>query len=192
MKTIEIKGEVRTGLGKKATSELRKEGKVPCIIYGGKENVNFIADEAELKPLLYTPNVYLVKLSISGKNYLAILKDLQFDPVSDKVTHIDFFETSEDKQVVMNIPVRIVGNSVGVKKGGKLRLAKRHLKIKALPKFLPDVVEVNIETLDVGQVIKVGDLKYEGLTIVNNDREPVVSVLSSRLTAKAGEGEAAA
>ena len=187
MKTIEIVGSLRKDLGKKATKALRKAGNVPCIVYGGKENVNFFASEPDFKNLVYTPNVYIVKLSIEGKVYSAIMKEIQFHPVSDKILHIDFVEIAEDKAIEITIPVRTVGSSIGVKKGGKLSLAKRGLKVKALAKYLPDVLEVNIETLDVGQSVKVGNLNYENITILNGSREPVVSILSSRLTAKANE-----
>ena len=184
MKSIEIKGSLRTEVGKKATKAIRKQGSVPCIIYGGKENINFFVETPALKPLVYTPNVYLVKIDVDGKTCTAIMKELQFHPVTDEILHIDFVEISDDKVIFMNIPIRVVGNSIGVKKGGRLSLVKRALKVKALPKNLPDVLEVDVETLDVGQSIKVGDLNFENLTVLNNNREPVVSILSSRTTAK--------
>jgi large subunit ribosomal protein L25 len=189
MKSIEIKGSLRTTVGKKATKSVRTQGSVPCVIYGGKENVNFFVETPALKPLVYTPNVYLVKIDVEGKTYNAIMKELQFHPVTDEILHIDFVEISDDKIVIMNIPIRVVGNSIGVKKGGRLSLVKRALKVKALPKNLPDVLEVDVETLDVGQSIKVGDLNFENLTVLNNSREPIISILSSRVTAKTAEAE---
>lgn len=191
MKTIEIKGSTRTDLGKKATKALRKNGNVPCIIYGGKENINFFANEADFKHLVYTPEVYLVKIDVDGKVVTAAMKEIQFHPVSDAIQHIDFLQVFEDKALEINIPVKIVGSSIGVKKGGKLSLAKRHLRVKALPKFLPDFLEINIDTLDVGQSIKVGNLSFNNINVLNGDREPVVSILTSRLTAKASTEEAA-
>ena len=184
MKSIEIKGSLRTIVGKKATKAIRKQGSVPCIIYGGKENINFFVETPALKPLVYSPNVYLVNIDVDGKVYTAIMKELQFHPVSDEILHIDFVQISDSKIVTMNIPIHVVGNSVGVKKGGRLSLVKRSLKIKALPKNLPDVLDVNVETLDVGQSVKVGDLNFPNLTVMNNSREPIVSILSSRTTAK--------
>ena len=187
MKTIEIKGTIRKDLGKKATKALRKEGSVPCIIYGKGENVNFSAPAPSFKNLVYTPNVYLVKLNIDGKVYDATLKELQFHPVSDEILHIDFLHILEDKPIEINIPVHIIGNSIGIKKGGRLNLVKRTLVVKALPKNLPDYLEIDVEELEVGQSIKVGDLNFENLTILSFAREPVVSILSSRITAKAEE-----
>jgi large subunit ribosomal protein L25 len=192
MKSIEIKGFLRKDLGKKASATLRKEGNVPCVIYGGKENIHFFASSPAFKNLVYTPNTYLVTLDIEGKIFHSIMKEIQFHPVSDAIIHIDFAEIAEDKPVMMNIPVRVTGNSIGVKKGGKLSLVKRALKVKALPKNLPDTLEVNVENLEVGQSVKVGDLSYANITLLNGSREPVVSILSSRLTAKTEtEGEAA-
>jgi large subunit ribosomal protein L25 len=187
MKTIEIKGTVRKDLGKKATHALRKGGNVPCVVYGKGENVNFFALAPSFKNLVYSPNVYIVKLNIDGTTYDAIMKDLQFHPVSDEILHIDFMQISEDKTITINIPIHVVGNSIGVKKGGRLNLVKRTLTVKALPKNLPDYLDVDVEQLEVGQSIKVGDLNFENLTIINFDREPVVSILSSRITAKADE-----
>ena len=190
MKSIEIKGQLRKEIGKKATAALRKEDNVPCVIYGGKENVNFFAATPSFKKLVYTPHVYIVKLDIEGKNYTAIMKEIQFHPVTDKILHIDFTELSEDKSVVINIPVHITGSAIGVKKGGKLNLVKRYLRVKGVLAKLPDVLDVNVEDIEVGQSVKVGDLKYKNITILNGSREPVVSVLSSRVTAKT-EGEGA-
>jgi large subunit ribosomal protein L25 len=192
MKTIKIEGKLRKELGKKASKTLRKEDSVPCVIYGNDGNINFYTPSASLKGLIYTPNVYLVKLDIEGKSYNAILKEIQFHPVTDKINHIDFIQFSEDKPVTMNIPVHVVGNSIGVKKGGKLKLRMRMLAIKALPKFLPDFVEVNVDNVDVGQAIKVGDLNIKNLTIVNKPNQKVVDVQVSRITATAEEGAAPA
>ncbi len=193
MKSIEISGQVRKDLGKKASEALRKNDDVPCVIYGGKENVNFFAPTVSFKHLVYTPNVYIVKLNIDGKVYSSIMKEIQFHPVSDKILHIDFTEIAEDKPIVMNIPVRVIGASIGVKKGGKLSLAKRYLRAKGLPSVLPDILEVNVENVDVGQSIKVGELNYKNVILLNGSREPVVSVLTSRVTAKGeAEGTAAA
>ncbi len=178
-------------MGKKASKILRKNDNVPCIIYGGEKNVNFYTSLLSLKNLIYTPNVYLVKLDIEGDVYDTYMKELQFHPVTDKVIHIDFVQISADKPIVMQIPVHLTGNAIGVKKGGKLKLAKRLLKIKGLPKNLPDFLELNVEDIDVGQSIKVGDLKYKNITILNNARESVVSVLVSRIAEPTAEEAAA-
>ena len=190
MKSIEIKGSLRTDIGKKGSKAIRANGGVPCVLYGTKLNVNFFVATPALKPLVYTPNVYLVKIDVDGTSYDAIMKELQFHPVTDEILHIDFVQISADKILTMKIPVKVVGSSIGVKKGGRLSLVKRALTVKALPKNLPDTLEVNVETVDVGQSVKVGDLNFKNLTILNNDREPIVSILSSRVTAK-GAAEAA-
>ena len=192
MKTIEVKGTLRSDLGKKASKTISKSANVPCVVYGGKENINFTTVKADLKHLVYTPHVYIVNLDIDGKKVDAIMKDIQFHPVTDEIIHIDFLEVSDKKEIEMNIPVHAIGSSIGVKKGGKLSLAKRHLRVKALPKNLPDILEIAVDDLEVGQSIKVGDLNFPGLNILNGSREPVISVLSSRLTAKAGPEDAAA
>ncbi|MGC8803808.1 MAG: 50S ribosomal protein L25/general stress protein Ctc [Bacteroidales bacterium] len=190
MKTFELKGNLRTDLGKKASEELRKKELVPCELYGAGENVHFYTSVLALRDLVYTPHVYIVNLDIEGKKYQAVMREIQFHPVTDRILHIDFLQISDDKPVVIDIPVKIVGNSVGVKKGGKLKVAKRYLKVKALPKYLPDVLEINIEDLDVGQHIRVNKLNFENLTIINKPNELVVSVLTSRLVKEGAAAEA--
>ncbi|MCX7987726.1 MAG: 50S ribosomal protein L25/general stress protein Ctc [Bacteroidales bacterium] len=189
MKTFDLKGNLRTDLGKKASDELRKKDLVPCVLYGGGENVHFYTTVLALRDLVYTPNVYIVNLDIDGKKYRAVMREIQFHPVTDRILHIDFLQIFDDKPVVIDIPVKIVGNSVGVKKGGKLKIAKRYLKVKALPKHLPDVLQVNIEDLDVGQHIRVNKLNFENLTIINKPNELVVSVLTSRLVKEGAAAE---
>jgi large subunit ribosomal protein L25 len=181
MKTIKIKGSLRKDLGKKATKNLRKDDNIPCVIYGSGENVNFYAPIPSFKNLVYTPNSYLVKLDIEGTVYDAIMKEIQFHPLSDAINHIDFIRYDVDKPVTMNVPVHINGNSIGVRKGGKLRLAMRYLIIKALPKNLPDFIDINVDDIDVGQSIKVGDLNYKNMTILSNTKEPIVDVRVSRI-----------
>jgi large subunit ribosomal protein L25 len=192
MKTIKIKGSLRKDLGKKATKNLRKEGNVPCVIYGGGENINFYAATASFKNLVYTPNIYLVKLEIDGTTYDVVMKEIQFHPVTDALNHIDFLRYEQDKQIVMNIPVHLTGNSIGVRKGGKLKLTMRYLLVKALPKNLPDFIEINVEDIEVGQSVKVGDLSIKNATLLSNARLPVVGVQVSRLAALSPEEEAAA
>ncbi|MEJ5265383.1 MAG: 50S ribosomal protein L25/general stress protein Ctc [Bacteroidales bacterium] len=189
MKTFELKGNLRTDLGKKASDELRKKDLVPCVLYGGGENIHFYTTVLALKNLVYTPHVYIVNLDVEGKKYQAVMREIQFHPVTDKILHIDFLQIFKDKPVVIDIPIKITGNSVGVKKGGKLKVAKRYLKIKALPKHLPDFLEINIEDLDVGQHIRVNKLNFENLTILNKPNELVVSVLTSRLVKEGAAAE---
>jgi large subunit ribosomal protein L25 len=189
MKTFELKGNLRTDLGKKASDELRKKELVPCVLYGGGENVHFYTSVLALRDLVYTPHVYIVNLDIEGKKYQAVMREIQFHPVTDRILHVDFLQIFEDKPVVIDIPVKVTGNSVGVKKGGKLKIAKRYLKVKALPKHLPDVLEVNTDDLDVGQHIRVNKLNFDNLTIINKPNELVVSVLTSRLVKEGAAAE---
>lgn len=180
MQTIEIKAAKRENLGKAATRELRKSGKVPSVLYGGKENIHFSAEDNEYRKLLYTPNVYIVNLNIDGTNYSAIIKDKQFHPVSGDLIHIDFLQVFEDKPVVIELPVKLVGLAEGVKAGGKLSLEQRKLKVKGLSKNLPDVLEVDITNLGLGKGIQVGELNYEGLELLNAKNSVVAAVKLTR------------
>ncbi|MDP4184549.1 MAG: 50S ribosomal protein L25/general stress protein Ctc [Bacteroidota bacterium] len=191
MNVIEVNGSLRTVLGKKEAKSLRKEEKVPCVIYGGEAPVHISVAQAELRKLIFTPNIYIVNLKIDGKEYKSIMQDVQFDPVSDAVTHIDFLQISEDKAVKIEVPVKVKGFSKGVKAGGKLKQDLRKLRIKALPAFLPDFVEINVENLEIGQAIKVGELIRENIEFLNNKSTPVVSVVITR-AAKAALVAAAA
>lgn len=193
MKTIEIKAVSRKDFGKKSTKSLRNEGMVPCVMYGGKENLHFFAHENEFRGLVYTPDVHLVNLIIDGKSYSAVMKDLQFHPVSDKLQHIDFIQVSEDKPVTIEIPVKITGESIGVKAGGKLRVKRRTLKVKGYTKDFPEHLTIDITNIEIGQSIKIGDLNYDNLEIIDNKRAMIVAVATSRLALKeeGAEGEAA-
>lgn len=180
MQVFNLKGEQRQDLGKKATKALRVDAKVPCVLYGGGENVHFSATESDLRKLLYTPNVYLVKLDIDGKELDAIMLDIQFHPVTDKALHIDFYQIFEDKPVVLEVPVRTEGFAIGVQAGGKLNITTRKLKVKALPKDMPDELVINVEKLDLGKSIKVKDLDIEGVEIVNAKSVVVAQVKLTR------------
>ena len=149
MKSITIKGSERENVGKKATKAVRDAGMVPCVIYGGNQPVHFVADERAFKDLVYTPNAHTVVVELNGTSYNVIMQDIQFHPVSDKILHIDFFQLSDDKEIIMEVPVKITGTSPGVLLGGVLRLNQRRLKVKALPKNLPDFVEANISELQL-------------------------------------------
>lgn len=180
MQVFDLKGELRADLGKKATKALRVNEKVPCVLYGGGENVHFSVTEADLRKLLYTPHVYLVKLNLDGKVYDAVMRDIQFHPVTDKALHIDFYQTFEDKQVVLEVPVRTEGFAIGVQAGGKLNLTSRKLKVKAFPKDMPDELLVNVEKLGVGKAVKVKDLSFENIEIVNAKSVVVAQVKLTR------------
>ncbi len=196
MKSIEIKAVSRDHFGKKSSNSLRAEDNVPCVMYGGEENLHFYAHENAFRKLVYTPEVYLVNLNIDGKNYHAVMKDLQFHPVSDKLLHIDFIQVIENKPVTINIPIKIIGVSPGVKAGGKLRIKRRSLRVKGMAEDLPDHLNIDISKLQIGQSIKIGDLSYDRLEIIDNKRAMVAAVAVSRVSLKeeelAPEGEEAA
>ncbi|WP_430810533.1 MULTISPECIES: 50S ribosomal protein L25/general stress protein Ctc [unclassified Carboxylicivirga] len=180
MQTIEIKGTVRAELGKKSTKALRAEGKVPCVIYGGEQNIHFTAQESEFRKVIYTPNVYIINVNIDGKVYPTILQDTQFHPVKEQMLHADFLEVKEDKPVVIEIPVKLNGFAEGVKAGGKLQLEKRKLKVRGLAKNLPDTLDINIDKLGLGKTMQVGQLEYENLELLNAKNAVVVAVRLTR------------
>jgi large subunit ribosomal protein L25 len=190
MKSVALFGHARTDVGKVSTKALREEGKVPCVLYGGTDHVHFSMYEPDFKLLVYTPNTYKVKLDIDGKEYRAILKDIQFHPVNDSIVHADFLEIHEDKAVEIGIPVKLVGNSIGVRQGGKLVVKSKKLKVKALPSQLPDFIEVNIDTLEIGKSIKVADITATaGITLLDSPNNPVVSVNTTRAAQEAAKAE---
>ena len=189
MKSIEIKGNLRKNLGKKHSAALRANGEVPCVIYGGEEIVHFSSSENELRHIIYTPDVYHVKLTLDNKQYQAILHDAQFHPVSDKVLHLDFIEVSDTKPAVVSLPVQITGSSVGIRAGGKLRQRRRYLKVSGLIKDLPDVLKIEIDDLDIGDFVKVEDLNYPNLDLLDPSRAMIVGVATSRLSKGMEMGE---
>lgn len=180
MQVFDLKGELRADLGKKATKALRKEEKVPCVLYGGGTNVHFAVTSGDIRKLLYTPSVYLVNLELSGKSYGAVMRDIQFHPVSDKALHIDFYETAEDRPVVMEIPVKTTGFAAGVQAGGKLTIITRKLKVKALPKDMPSEVVLDVTSLEVGKAIKVQDLHIENVELLNAKNVVITQVKLTR------------
>lgn len=193
MKTFELKGSSRADIGKKATKALRREDKIPAVIYGGEkdEATHFAVTNSDVRKLIYTPEIFLVDLTIDKSNYKAILKDIQFDPVTDNILHIDFLHVFEDKPVVIDVPVVLDGLAEGVKAGGKLSLDLRKLKVKALYKQVPEQVHVNVEHLALGKSVQVGDLHFEGLELLNAKNAVVCRVQLTRaargLAAKSGE-----
>jgi large subunit ribosomal protein L25 len=196
MKTIEINASLRKSTGKKNSAASRRQGIVPCVMYGGKEVLHFEAHENEFRHLIYSPNIYLVNLKIDGKAYQAILKDGQYHPVTDRILHLDFVQAFEDKPIVVSLPITITGSSEGLKAGGKLRQRRRYLKAKGLLKHLPETLEIDITNVKIGDVIKISQLKYDNLDLLDTPQAMIVGVSTSRV-AKAEEagavaGEAAA
>lgn len=187
MKTIEIKGSFRNELGKKTSKQLRKENHVPCVIYGKDVNIHFHAHENTFKNLVYTHEAHLVKLNIDDKMYNVVLKDMQFHPVSDKILHADFIEIFDNKLVTISIPIQVHGVSVGVLAGGKLMIKKRTLKVKGYAKDLPENLPVDITELKIHQSIKVGDLSFDKLELIDPKISTVLSVATSRVAQKTEE-----
>ena len=181
MKSITIKGSERESVGKKATKALRNAGKVPCVIYGGDKPLHFAADELSFKDLVYTPNAHTVVVDLEGgKKYDAVMQDIQFHPVTDSILHVDFYQLFKDKEVTMDIPVRLLGNSPGVRNGGRLLFRKRKLAIKALPDNLPDFFDVDISKLRIGGNISVSTLLKDEFTILHPENTVVVQVKAAR------------
>jgi large subunit ribosomal protein L25 len=191
MKTIEIKGSFRTELGKKSSKQARKAGNVPCVIYGKEENIHFQAAELSFKNLVFTPEAHLVKLVIDNKEFNVVLKDMQFHPVSDKILHADFVEIFDDKPVVIGIPIKITGDSVGVIAGGKLSIKRRNLKVKGLPKDLPEHLTIDITNLKIHEGVKVGDLSFDKIELLDPKKSMVLTIATSRVAAKSEEEVAA-
>lgn len=190
MKTIAISGSLRGNVGKRDAKELRYEGKVPAVLYGGESQKHIAVEASDLRPLLYSADVSFVDLQIDGTSVQAIVQDAQFHPLTEQVIHVDFFELHADKPLVMQIPVKLTGTSPGVKMGGKLVQKLRKLRVKALPSAMPQYVEVSIEPLEVGKSVRVRDLKFEGFDITNTPEDTIVSVTTSRALRQA-EQEAA-
>ena len=196
MKSIEIKGSLRTETGKKAAHSLRQNNGVPCVVYGMQKDENgnqvathFTVTVDGLRKLVYTPHIYVVDLNIDGKIVNAIMKDIQFHPVTDAILHVDFLQINEENPIVMEVPVQLEGLAEGVKAGGKLALQTRKLKVKALYNLIPERLVVNVTNLGLGKTIKVGELNYEGLTLLNAKEAVVCAV---KLTRAARGAQAAA
>ncbi|WP_069659354.1 50S ribosomal protein L25/general stress protein Ctc [Arcticibacter eurypsychrophilus] len=180
MKTIAISGSLRGNVGKRDAKELRYEGKVPAVLYGGKGQTHFSVLASDLKLLIFSSDVSFVGLEIDGVTTQAIIQDTQFHPLTDQIIHIDFLELQLDKPIVMQIPVQLTGTSPGVKMGGKLFQKLRKLRVRALPADMPQYVQVNINTLDVGHAVRVRDLDFKGYDVINTPEDTIVSVTTSR------------
>ena len=185
MKSITINGSKRESVGKRATKDLRNAGKVPCVLYGGDELVHFSATEKLFKPLVFTPDVYTATIELDGTKYNAILQDIQFHPVTEAILHVDFYQIFDDKELTMEIPVRLVGTAKGVTVGGALRHNLRKLRVKALPANLPDFIEANISELEIGNKLYVTGLKNDKYSLLHPDNTVVAQVRMSRNAAKA-------
>lgn len=188
MKTFELKGTVRENIGKKSSKAARKNDNVPCVLYGGEQNVHFTATNSDLRKLIYTPEVFMIDLDVDGNKSKAIMKDLQFHPVTDRVLHIDFLELSENKPVVVEIPVKLTGLAEGVKAGGKLSLETRKLKVKGIYTQIPESITLDVTSLGLGKSIQVGQVSVGNLEILNAKNAVVAQVKLTR----AARGAAAA
>ncbi len=180
MNTITIEGQLRTEFGKKATRQYRSEGLVPAVIYGGAEEVSLVAPTPAFKKLVYTPDFQIAEIKAGGKTYRCIMKDLQFDKITDELIHVDFLELVDDKKVIATLPLKYTGSSVGVKAGGRLVTKMKSLKVKALPKDLVESIEVDVTDLDLNGNIRVEDVKAPGMEILNSPRIPIASVVMTR------------
>ena len=192
MKSITISGSERESVGKVATKALRNAGMVPCVLYGGDQPVHFSAEEKAFKNLVYTPNAHTVAIELGSKKFNAIMQDIQVHPVSDKILHLDFYELHDDKEVTIEVPVKVTGVSPGVLLGGVLRLNQRRLKVKALPKNLPDFIEANISGLEMGNKLYVTKLVAEDFKLLHPDNTVVAQVRISRAAMKAAQEAAKA
>ncbi|WP_117880045.1 50S ribosomal protein L25/general stress protein Ctc [Aureibaculum luteum] len=190
MKSITIKGSKREIVGKVATKALRNAGKVPCVLYGGEKPVHFSADELEFRHLVYTPNVYTASIELEGgEKFNAIVQDIQFHPVTDKIIHIDFYQLFDDKAVSLNIPVKLEGSAPGVINGGVLRFPNRRLRVKAIPANLPDFINIDISKLKIGDKVFVESLMSEEFEILHPEDMVVVQVRTARAAIVVDEEE---
>ena len=192
MQSITIVGSQRESVGKAASKALRNAGQVPCVLYGGDNAVHFSADALAFSKLVYTPSVYTATIELGGKTYNAILQDIQFDPVTDKILHIDFYQLHDDKEITIEVPIRIEGTSPGIMAGGSLRVVNRKLKIKALPANLPDFVPVDISWMEMGNRFYVTKLEQKNYKIMHPENTVVCQVRFSRAALKAAQDAAKA
>jgi large subunit ribosomal protein L25 len=191
MKTVEIVGYKRANLGKSESKRLRQEGNVPCVLYGGGQQVHFYAPMILFRELVYTNEAHFVHLNIEGDEYKAILQEVQFHPVSEIILHADFLKIDENRKIKMNIPTRLVGRAPGVDKGGLLVRKRATLKVYGYPKDMPDHIDVDVSTLDFHHAVKVGDMKIPGLEFLDPKQSPIAAVEVPRAAKMAAEAAAA-
>lgn len=180
MKSFALSGSVRTDLGKKATKSVRREDAIPCVVYGGKENIHFEVTNDAVRKLIYSPEIFVVELTVGDVKKKAILQDIQFHPVSDRILHIDFLEIFEDKAITIEVPVKLEGLAEGVKQGGKLALEMRKLRVKALYAQVPECLVINVAALGLGKTIQVGELSFPNLQLINASNAVVCAVKLTR------------
>lgn len=180
MKSFAISGSPRENVGKRDAKELRYQGLVPAVLYGGEKQYHLAVSAADLKSVIYTPDVHFIDLEVGGAKHQAIIQDAQFHPLTDQVIHVDFLALSDDKEVSIQIPIQLKGTSPGVKMGGKLVQKLRKLRVKAFPNNLPQTIEVSLETLEVGKSVRVNEIVLENAKILNNADDTIVSVVMSR------------
>ena len=179
MKTFALGASVRE-TNKIANRALRNQGKVPCVLYGGEKQVYFSAKENDLNKLVNTPDVYLLNIDIEGESFQAILQDIQFHPLTDRIIHIDFLQVFDDKEVTVNIPINFIGTPIGVRNGGNLLVRKRAIRTRAIPANLPDAIDINIEELKIGKFLYIGDIRDERYTFLAGDKSVIVGVKTAR------------
>jgi len=192
MKSVKIEGKRRSGLGKKATRHLRSQDLVPAVIYGGEETIHFEAPVMAFRSLVYTPEFQIADISIDGQNYRTIMKDIQFDVVTDELNHLDFLELVEDRKVIATLPIKFHGQPQGVKDGGRLELKIKSLHVRTYPKYLKEHIDVNIDNLQLHGNIRVQDVVAENIEILNSPRIPIASVVTTRALRQADTDAAAA
>ncbi|MDD3741671.1 MAG: 50S ribosomal protein L25/general stress protein Ctc [Bacteroidales bacterium] len=192
MKHFEINATLRTDVGKKASKLIRRDEKIPCVIYGGEKTLHFYTSQSDVRKFVYTPEVMFADIKLDGKQYPAIIKDIQFHPVSDKIIHIDFYELNEAKPLKIQIPLLITGSSLGVKAGGKLKQNMRKITVKGLMNEIPDKMEIDISELNIGDSIRIKDLKSDKLEFVDTKTNIVVTIISMRGIIAAEEAAVAA
>lgn len=189
MKTVVIEGQPRSGTGKKAARDLRSQGQVLGVIYGGKEEVHFSAPVLAFRSIVYTPEFLIAEIKVNGNTHRCILKDIQFDVVTDSLNHIDFLELVEDKKIIANLPLKFVGQSEGVKAGGRLEVKMKNLKVRTYPKHLVENIPVDISNLELNANIRVEDIKLENIELMNSPRQPIASVVMTRALRQAESEE---
>ncbi len=191
MKSLEISGKIREVTGKKDSKKLRDQELVPCVLYGGSENIHFYAPFSSFRALVYTPDVFVVNLNIEGKMYQTILQDMQWHPVEEQLVHADFLLINDKKPVKLELPVNILGTAKGIKVGGKLKVNIRKIKVKGLVKDLPDAINVDVSDLDLGQSLKIGDLHIEGVQFLASKTNVIATVSITRAAKAAQSGKEA-
>jgi large subunit ribosomal protein L25 len=192
MEVVKIEAQKRTELGKKATNVLRKQGQIPCNLYGGKENVNFYAPYASFRTLIFTPDFKLAEISLDGKVYRAIVKDLQANPVNENIDHLDFQELVEDRKVKVNVPLKFTGTPIAAAMGGKVEQTMRKLTVFALPKDLPSVIEMDVSDMDFGSIKRIKEINLPGVDILHSPNIPVARLNVTRAVKEEAAAAAAA